>query len=538
MDKMIENHINKMPDEILLEIFSHLPVANIYISQFVCTRWMGIIKGEDIVIKDEDIFFSLAKYNQTNLMEKLCAKESSCLIAFCYSAVMVNNIDVLRWCIDQGCDLEDDACLFYKAVENQNLEMIKLLHENHCPRDENICYVAAGIGNLEILQWLKDHEYELGDKICDVAAEKNHLHILQWAKENKCVLSNNICIHAVENNNLEMLQWARENKCSWNSNVCVRAAAKSHFEILRWAIVNGCPTNDAKICSLVAQTGNIDLLQWLHYVGCYWDKQTCIEAARHGYFEILKWVIENGCPMDDPVICTIVTKYGEFELLKWLRQMHCPWDSYTCLAAASRNHHEILKWLINNGCPKNNPEICSLMAMFGRFDLLKWLYHVGCPWDAETYYHVKKFGNTDMIQWLLERGCPTWYQKIKEWLKAVTLGDLVKWGEKNQIPWNDELKCESDYSLESCYQVLKWAVNNGYQPKKISEKLFQCIVDKDHMVFLEWIVEMGCWDDHICDYAAIHKKFNALLYLADHGFKYNSATGVIIDLYRDLISQK
>lgn len=529
------DHINELPDEILLNIFSHLPAANLVISQLVCTRWLGIIKGENKEIKMEDIFWSLAEHNQMNLIEKLCIRESSCVLAFFCCAVVVNKIDIARWCINQGCDLTQcgGADLIGVAIMHQNLDMIKLLHENYCPKDKEVCHWAAEVGNLEILQWLKDHDYKLGE-ICDIAAEKNHLNVLQWAKENGCSLSDNICIYAAENNNLDMLQWARENECPWNNKVCIRAAAKSHFEILKWAITNGCPVNNSKICSIVAGLGESDLIQWLHYAGCPWDVSTCIEAACSGHFEILKWVIENGCPVNNPSICTIIAEHGNLELLKWLRHRNCPWDVHTCIIAACHSHHEMLKWAIENGCPSDNPNICSYVAMSKKFELLKWLHHVGCPWDAETYYYVKRFGNTEMIQWVLERGCSTWYQKIKYWLKDVTLEDIAKWGEKNQIPWNEELKCDSSYSLDSCYQVLQWAVKNGYKPKRISNFLLQSIVDHEHQIFLEWIIELGFKDDHICDYAAANKKFKILFYLVDHGFRYSKATSVIIELYQEL----
>jgi len=46
-----------------------------------------------------------------------------------------------------------------KAVQYGNFEVLKLLHDYHCPIDSSVATMAAGKGHLDILKWLNvQHE--------------------------------------------------------------------------------------------------------------------------------------------------------------------------------------------------------------------------------------------------------------------------------------------------------------------------------------------------------------------------------------------
>jgi hypothetical protein len=49
----------------------------------------------------------------------------------------------------------------------------------------------------------------------------------------------------------------------------------------------------------VARTKNLDFLKWAREVKqCAWDEDTIFWAAFHGNLEMVKYCVENGCPMD------------------------------------------------------------------------------------------------------------------------------------------------------------------------------------------------------------------------------------------------
>jgi hypothetical protein len=44
--------------------------------------------------------------------------------------------------------------------------------------------------------------------------------------------------------------------------------------------------------------GNLGLLEAFAENGQTWDAETCAEAARGGYLEVVQWLRAKGCPWD------------------------------------------------------------------------------------------------------------------------------------------------------------------------------------------------------------------------------------------------
>ena len=103
-----------------------------------------------------------------------------------------------------------------------------------------------------------------------------------------------------------------------------------------------------------------DIVQHLekHYIDEY-DKQLLNDnvvfnndimkwAAKHGYLEVMKYLLENGCPW--AYAYDYAADGGHLECLMWLHENGYPWDSDACAHAAD-GHLECLMWLHENGCP-------------------------------------------------------------------------------------------------------------------------------------------------------------------------------------------
>jgi hypothetical protein len=60
--------------------------------------------------------------------------------------------------------------------------------------------------------------------------------------------------------------------------------------------------------------------------------------------------------------CVDAVSKGDFKLLKTLRENDEPWDWRTCATAAKYGEFEILAWLVQNGCPCDGWSIKCLMA--------------------------------------------------------------------------------------------------------------------------------------------------------------------------------
>jgi len=104
-------------------------------------------------------------------------------------------------------------------------------------------------------------------------------------------------------------------------------------------------------CSEVAEMNKLEYLVWAREVkNCDWDSRTIDRAARQGNLEMVKYCVENGCPMYEDA-CYCAASEGHLDVLKYLHENDCPWDSGACLYAHYRNHIDCLNYLIEQKCP-------------------------------------------------------------------------------------------------------------------------------------------------------------------------------------------
>jgi hypothetical protein len=166
------------------------------------------------------------------------------------------------------------------------------------------------------------------------------------------------CLEFAVRGDLTELKWARKKECPlgggwhlfgsgapgrhrhvdvaalWDENTCVEAARIGNLEILKWAHTSGCPWNE-NTCEALARRGGRDdltLLQWARNNGCPWNSR----------------VWENGCPWDADV-CVEAARMDHLPILVWAREDGCPWDSRVCMCAAESRATNVLAWALVNG---------------------------------------------------------------------------------------------------------------------------------------------------------------------------------------------
>jgi hypothetical protein len=100
----------------------------------------------------------------------------------------------------------------------------------------------------------------------------------------------------------------------------------------------------------VARMNKLEYLVWAREVkNCDWDKRTITRAAYQGNLAMVKYCVENGCPMDE-LACKVAAQEGHLDVLKYLHENDCPWDSRTCFCAHRNNHDDCLNYLIEQKC--------------------------------------------------------------------------------------------------------------------------------------------------------------------------------------------
>ena len=64
---------------------------------------------------------------------------------------------------------------------NGHLEVLKYLHQNGCPWNEDACLEAAECGHFEILKYLLQNGCPWNEEACLEAAKRNgHLKVVKW----------------------------------------------------------------------------------------------------------------------------------------------------------------------------------------------------------------------------------------------------------------------------------------------------------------------------------------------------------------------
>ena len=176
----------------------------------------------------------------------------------------------------------------------------------------------------------------------------------------------------------------------WDSKVFTAAAGQGNLEVLKFLVDAGCPwdVNGATVTAASSE-GHLETVKWLVSQGAPWSEsgETCTAAAGGGHTGVLRFLIEAGCPPDD-MTCASAAMRGHLDTLRWLRSLSppCPLDvgsPWTCHSVASAGHLDVLKFLIEKeGCAWDNEHSCFAAAQNGHLDVLKYLCREGVPWDV------------------------------------------------------------------------------------------------------------------------------------------------------------
>jgi len=110
-------------------------------------------------------------------------------------------------------------------------------------------------------------------------------------------------------------------------------------------------------------------------------------------------------------------------VLKWLREAGCPWGEETNAAAAKGGHFEVLKWLMENGCiDEESPTLCETLVEAGNIEHLKWARSKGCEWSQESHHHAIKSGSIEMLEYVNAENEHLWDYKEEMCRTAAIFG--------------------------------------------------------------------------------------------------------------------
>jgi hypothetical protein len=117
---------------------------------------------------------------------------------------------------------------------------------------------------------------------------------------------------------------------------------------------------------------------------------------------------ENGYEGTQKWFCSEVARMNKLEYLVWVREVkNCDWGSRTINAAAEQGNLAMVKYCVENECPMDE-WACMFAAENGHLDVLKYLHENDCPWDLDTCRSAHEYNRIDCLNYLIEQKCPEW----------------------------------------------------------------------------------------------------------------------------------
>jgi hypothetical protein len=161
-------------------------------------------------------------------------------------------------------------------------------------------------------------------------------------------------------------------------------------------------------CESAAKTGDLMTIkrQFSELGSDVFTGWVCAYAAQAGHFELIKWSVYHGAPLN-VFVCAHAARIGRLDMLKWLKNEACPWDERTPAFAAAEGHIDCVIWAVENKCP-HNALVVRHLAEFGNVDIIKIMYDMQWSLQLEGFEHICRFaacgGQVHVLQWAREQG--------------------------------------------------------------------------------------------------------------------------------------
>jgi hypothetical protein len=205
---------------------------------------------------------------------------------------------------------------------------------------------------------------------------------------------------AAQCNKLAEVQYLRFQGCSWSKWLLEPAVEKGYFELVRWCREHGCPWNAGEVALRAVESGNV---------------------------ELMAWVLEQPDTQLHEDIMSAAASRGDTTMRQYLRARQCPWGTYSTLLAAHGCHAGVLSWLIDNGCTRwqrRSADTAAAARTAASTSLLTGMLN-----DAGARYQLAA------AQWLREQGA--------EWPASLNR----YWWRGRVLAWARAAGCTSSVSL-------------------------------------------------------------------------------------------
>lgn len=391
-----------------------------------------------------------------------------------------NHLNIVKWLHKYRInDIPEYAYSFAidNSVRNSNLEMTQYLYEKYKERfNNNRCFcdriinIAAGEDNVEVLKWLHEITNKYSYKEMNIAARYGHIENIKWLHNNRNIniinertdiilLEQNhdeksrAIVYAAEAGYIDIVKFLYEIERNITIGIiqeAVNAAAKNgHIDIIKYLyyldpkrkIYNKYAINYA------ARGGLLDIIIFIHTTnneniancnyGRVCSKNAMDNAALIGNLNIIKWLHKNrteGCSKN---AFYNACKNGHYDVAEWLiinKREYCAYTSRNIDNAAANGNLKIIELLDHYKISLPSKRAMNLAAEKGYLLVVQYLHKnhndVGC--DTYAMDNAAKNGYLYMVLWLHENRNEGCSKKAMDMAAKNGCLHIIKWLHKNR----------------------------------------------------------------------------------------------------------
>jgi hypothetical protein len=370
-----------------------------------------------------DVYVRAAKEGNLEVVKYLHEQGHQLPFRLMASAAESGNIKLVEWIFFR------DPTLNFQFVESAkgNLEMVKYLVE--ILGVNGTCDAAARCGSLEVIQYLHEEKgVQLLPHTLTYAVKNGHLEVVKYLMERNAPEDINMFFSAASSGNVDLLKFVHERGHRWlgeyHSNIYTAAISANSVACMKYAFENGCPVpavDSHVICRAAVENNALGCLKYAREIGCDWNSGDtftglCYIAMTYGYFEVFKYLHENGCSLNKD-FCSQAARSGQLEFLRYARNF-VRWDDSVCVAAAQNIHATCLKYAHDSGL-KLTPDVIREAITCSSLHCLKYAVENGCDWPCDVW-ELAGESESILVYVYLTAHCPIKPTKSKKKARKLT----------------------------------------------------------------------------------------------------------------------
>ena len=261
------------------------------------------------------------------------------------------NFNILKYLVNSGYKISKwnlKPCL--NGVRKGDIEFLKNYHKNFDDLSYKfnvpiICTTAVKCRKMEVLKYLHENKFPWDEETFKEGISQG-IGYVEYLYENKCPWNEETFNYAIHKN-LDFVRYLYDRKCPMNKDKVIEIiVTEKYFNILKYFVDVGYPILNEKIFSSFSY--NLEYIKYLHENKCPWDESVTYRASEN--IECLKYLHENGYPWNKRSYVNAI-KINNFECVKYLYDNGCQWNEDAISTASYCDHFDIFKYLHLNGCP-------------------------------------------------------------------------------------------------------------------------------------------------------------------------------------------